>query len=112
MMAEWMYPWLPVAIPFVGAALGLLAWSKPQALKIWALLISLASLMILMGLPGPATGMLLVHLLPLAAFLSLLGQPPHYDNRAAWLATLMLLGLGLGVLISQDGIRLILLALL
>ncbi len=115
-MAEWIYPWLPISIPIVGVALGLLAWSRPQALKIWALLVSLASLVTLVVLSGqPAwsiTGMPLLALLPIAAFLSLLGQPPHEENRAAWIMTLLLLGLGLGAMVSRDGIGLILLVLI
>jgi NADH-quinone oxidoreductase subunit M len=51
-------------------------------------------------------------LVPIAACLSLLGQSPHEDNRAAWVMTLLLLGLGLGVLVGRDGIGLILLALI
>ena len=115
-MADWVPLMLLVAIPFVGAATGFFLWPKPQALKIWALLVALASLVMLMALPGnpavPAPGMPLVALLPIAAFLSLLGQPPHPQNRAAWLMTLLLLGLGLGVMVSRDGIGMILLALL
>ena len=37
-------------------------------------------------------------LLPLTAFVTLLAQPAHPSLRAAWLMTLLLLGLGLGVL--------------
>ena len=99
---------LLIAIPFVGAALGLLVWSNPQALKIWALLVTAASLLALVGMSGslaePAAGVPLLYLLPLAAFVSLLGQPPHQENRLAWLTTLMLLGLGLGALVSRDGL--------
>lgn len=113
--------WLPLAllvgIPFAGAALGFVLWSRPRALQVWALLVSLASLAAvaaLSGLPaGSFTGMtLLALLLPIAAFLSLLGQSPHEDNRAAWIMSLLLLGLGLGAMVSRDGVGLILLALI
>ena len=116
MMAGWSSLSLLVAIPVMGAALGFFIWSKPQALKIWALLVSLASLVTLAALSGQlaasGTGMPLLVLLPIAAFLSLLGQSPHEENRAAWIMTLLLLGLGLGVMVSRDGIGLILLALI
>ena len=114
-MADWMSPWLAASIPLAGAMVGLAAWSRPRMLKVLALVISLASLLVLVGLagrlPGPATGLLVVYLLPVAAFVSLLGQPAHPDNRAAWLATLLLLGLGLGALTSQGSTKLVLLAL-
>ncbi len=107
---------LLVAIPLMGAALGLLVWSKPQQLKAWSLFVAVASLLMLVGLSGrltvPIEGMALLYLLPVAAGLSLLGQPSHQDNRPAWVMTLVLLGLGLGVLVSMDGVELILLVLL
>lgn len=105
-----------VAIPLVGAALGLLVWSKPQQLKAWSLFVAVASLLMLVGLSGrltvPVEGMALLYLLPVAAGLSLLGQPSHQDNRPAWVMTLVLLGLGLGVVVSLGGVELILLVLL
>lgn len=105
-----------VAIPLMGAALGLLVWSKPRQLKAWSLVVAVASLLVLAGLSGrltvPVEGMALLYLLPVAAGLSLLGQPSHQDNRPAWVMTLTLLGLGLGVLMSRDGVGLILLVLL
>lgn len=115
-MADWTFPWLPVAIPLAGAALGFTIWSRPMALKIWALAASLASLATLVALSEPRAGttvsVLLLALPPMASFLSLLGQPPHGDNRAAWIMTLLLLGLGLGVMVSRDGVGVILLTLL
>lgn len=104
-MDVWSEPWLPVAIPFLGAALGLVLWSKPRALKIWLLLATIGTLATLVALgdtlAGPPEGLLCAYLLPIAAFASLLGQPPHPANRTAWLSTLPLLGLGLGVLTGQ-----------
>ena len=115
-MAGWISLALLVAIPVMGAALGFFIWSKPQALKIWALIVSLASLVMLAALSGQlagsSTGMPFLVLLPIAAFLSLLGQSPHEENRTAWIMTLLLLGLGLGVMASRDGISLILLVLI
>jgi len=107
---------LLVAIPLMGAALGLMVWSKPQQLKAWSLFVAVASLLMLVGLSGrltaPIEGMALLYLLPVAAGLSLLGQPIHQDNRPAWVMTLVLLSLGLGVLVSMDGVELILFVLL
>lgn len=110
----WTDPLLMLVVtPLLGAALGLLLWSKPRLLMVWVLLVTLASLVMLMGvsggLTGPAAGIPFLSLLPLAAFLSILGQPVQQEGRVAWLMTLLLLGLGLGVLISQNGLKLILL---
>jgi NADH-quinone oxidoreductase subunit M len=104
--------WLPAAVSVAGAVSGFAVWSKPAVLKIWVLMVSLASLAALVVVPGQAGGVSLPLLLPIAAFLSLLGQPPHADNRAAWILTLLLLGLGSSVLAAHDGMGLILLALL
>ena len=111
-MAEGMSLWLPAAVSVAGAVSGFVVWSRPAVLKIWALAVSLASLTLLVASPGAATGISLAVLLPVAAFLSLLGQPAHEDNRAAWILTLLLLGLGLGLLAAHDGLGLILSALL
>lgn len=106
---------LPVAIPLAGAVLGLACWSRPRALLVWALLVSLASLASLAALVGdvaaPTVGLPFLALVPIAACLSLLGQPPHEDNRAAWVMTLLLLGLGLAALLSREGVGAILLVL-
>jgi len=105
---------LLVVTPLLGAAVGGVAWSPPQRLKVWSLLVTVVSLLMLIGmagrLPVPIEGMVFLSLLPVVAGISLLGQPVHRDNRPAWLMTLVLLGLGLGVLISQDSVSLILLA--
>lgn len=105
-----------VAIPLMGTALGFLAWSKPRWLKAWSLCVAVASLLVLVGVSGrlivPAEGLMLLYLFPVAAGLSLLGQPIHPDNRPAWVMTLVLLGLGLGILVGGDGVGLALLVLL
>jgi NADH-quinone oxidoreductase subunit M len=96
--------WLLTAVPLGTAALGFAVWSKPQFLKLWALTITAACLVLLFALSGqlPAmpAGLLLTALLPISAFLSLLGQPRHQENREAWLTTLVMLGLGLGSLLG------------
>ncbi len=104
--------WLPAAVSVAGAVSAFAVWSRPAALKIWALAVSLASFVLLLVFPGAAAGLSMAILLPVAAFFSLLGQPVHEDNRAAWIMTLLLLGLGLGAMLSRDGVGLILLSLL
>jgi NADH-quinone oxidoreductase subunit M len=104
--------WLPAVVSAAGAVSAFAVWSRPAALKIWALAVSLASFVLLLVFPGEAVGLSVEMLLPVAAFFSLLGQPAHEDNRVAWILTLLLLGLGLGVLAAHDGLGLILSALL
>lgn len=111
-MAEGLSLWLPAAVSVAGAVAGFAVWSRPAALKVLALVVSLASLALLVASSGAAAGVSLPMLLPIAACLSLLGQPTHEDNRAAWILTLLLLGLGLSMLTAQDGMGLILSALL
>ncbi len=83
-------PLLLAAVPAPGAALGLAARGKPQALKLWLLVAAAVSL----GAVGWASGdlpaqrpggLFLLALLPLTAFVTLLGQPPHGGNAGAWL---------------------------
>ena len=98
--------WLPAGVPLLGAVLSLAVWSKPDQLKVSAILVSFVSLGANVGLGGslttPPEGLLLLYLLPLAACVSLLGQPVHPDHRASWLMTLLFLGLGLGVLTNHN----------
>jgi NADH-quinone oxidoreductase subunit M len=114
MMQTWMMPWLLIAVPFIGAALSFLLRSSLHRMKTVALSTTAAALFAVIGwlwaLPEPLAGMPFMWLLPLAAFFSLLGQPLHQDNRTAWLMTLVLLGLGLGILTAQDPLRHLLLA--
>lgn len=102
-------PLLLMAVPVLGAAVGLAMRGNPHALKGWLLLIALASL----GTIGWAAGAVLAQaalpllaLLPLAAFVSLLSQPLYADNCTVWLLTLLLLGLGLGVLACEPPLSL------
>ena len=105
MIQTWMTPWLLMAIPFLGAGLGLLMNASLQRMKTSALLTTVASLLAVIGaslaLGEPSAGLPFLCLLPIAAFLSLLGQPLHRDNSPAWVMTLVLLGLGLGILTGQ-----------
>ena len=67
--------------------------------------LGVVSLLAVIGTSGrltvPTEGPLFLYLLPLAACISLLGQPVHRDYRLAWVMTLLFLGLGLGFLTSQ-----------
>ena len=120
MIKAWMTPWLLVALPFLGAGLSLLLRASLQRMKTSALLTTIASLLAVVGTPwaldDTLAGVPFLCLLPLTAFLSLLGQPLHRDNTPAWVMTLVLLGLGLGILSApapaHDIMLLILLALL
>lgn len=99
-------PWLLSAVPIIGAMLGLVVWSQPEKLRIWSIMVTVLSLLAVIGtsgrLTGTAEGPLFLYLLPLAACVSLLGHPVHRDYRLAWVMTLLFLGLGLGVLTSQN----------
>ena len=95
-------PWLFAGIPFVGAVVCLVVWSDPSRVKRAAIIGSVISLASIAGfagrLPAPSDGFLPLYLLPVAALVSTLGQPVHETHRFAWIMTLVLLGLGMGVL--------------
>jgi NADH-quinone oxidoreductase subunit M len=99
-------PLLLAGIPLLGTAFSFLVWSKPDHLKNWSVVLSIVSLAAVVVLSGylatPPEGLLLVYLLPVAACASLLGQPVHQTHRPSWLLTLVFLGLGSGILTSQN----------
>ena len=111
-----MTPWLLQAIPFLGAGLGLLMNASLQRMKTVALATTGMSLLAVIGTSllqsEPAAAMAWLCLLPVTAFLTLLGQPLHRDNRSAWIMTLILLGVALGILTSRATARELLLMLL
>src|SRR5439155_18835739 len=94
-------PWLLAGIPLAGALLSLLAWGNAARLRTSAVLVSAITFGAAIGLTGqlasPPEGALLLNLLPVAACESLLGKPLHHDHRLSWVATLLLLGMGLRV---------------
>lgn len=108
MTALTMAPLLLAAVPALAATLGLVLWRNPETLKVWLLLGTVASFGAVAwasgALPAEAAPLPLLFLLPLMALLSLLAQPAHRNNRASWLLTLGLLGLGLGVLASEPSL--------
>ena len=99
-------PLLLAGVPLLGAAFSFVAWTKPDHLRRWSVIVSIISLAAAAGvsryLATPQEGWLLVYLLPVAACSSLLGQPVHQTHRPSWLLTLVLLGLGLVILTSQN----------
>jgi NADH-quinone oxidoreductase subunit M len=100
-----------IAVPILGAAAGLVLRSNPYALKVSLLLVTGITLL-LIGLSSGALAMgaggaVLLSLLPLTAFVTLLGQPEHPDLSTAWIQTLLLLGLGLGVVACDAPLSLI-----
>jgi len=106
MMDGSIVPWLVTGIPLLGALLCLAVWSNPGRLKASAVLVSIVSLGANVGLSGSLPtlpeGLLLLYLLPIAAGVSLLGQPLHRDHRPSWIMTVVFLGLGLGVLTNPN----------
>ncbi|TKB80969.1 MAG: hypothetical protein E8D44_14835 [Nitrospira sp.] len=98
-------PWLLAGVPLLGAALSPALWTHPHRLMAWSVGVCAVSLASAAGfaryLTTPPEGLLLLFLLPLAAGVSLLGQPHHRDHRASWVMTLLFLSLGLGALTSQ-----------
>ncbi|MBK5283636.1 MAG: hypothetical protein JJE16_16315 [Nitrospiraceae bacterium] len=99
-------PLLLTAVPILGAVLGFIVWSQPDQLRIWSVIVTGLSLLAVIGLPerpaGAPEGQLFLYLLPLAAGISLLGGPVHQQHRLSWILTLLFLGLGLGILTSQQ----------
>src|SRR4029079_6314052 len=98
------------AIPLLGM-LGCLPFqSDPERLKRSAVawvLISLGSVVAFAGhMDVPPEGLLPLYLLPLAATISILGQPVHEHHRPSWMLTLLFLGLGLSVFSTQPRIGL------
>lgn len=105
MIDSTLIPWLLAGIPLLGAALSPAWWTHPHRLMAWSVGVCAVSLAAVVGFAGflatPPEGLLLLVLLPLAAGVSLLGQPHHRDHRASWVLTLVFLSLGIGALTSQ-----------
>ena len=88
-------PWIVTSVPLLGAALTPAFWAHPHRLMAWSVGVCAVSLASLAGFAGflttPPEGLLLLFLLPLAAGMSLLGQPHHPDHRISWVLTLSLI---------------------
>ena len=109
-------PLLLAAVPIIGAMLGLIVWSQPDKLRTWSVIVTGLSLLAVIGMSGrlaaATEGQLFLYLLPLAAGISLLGGPSHHQHRLSWILTLLFLGLGFGILTSQQVAGQIVLAIL
>jgi NADH-quinone oxidoreductase subunit M len=106
MMDGALIPWLLAGIPVLGLLAGLPFRSDPERLKwscvAWAV-ISFGSVVACAGrISLPPEGLLPLYLLPLAATISILGQPVHNQHRQSWMLTLLSLGFGLLVLSSPS----------
>jgi NADH-quinone oxidoreductase subunit M len=97
--------------PILAAMVGLLLRDKPEGLKDWLLIatgLNLGTIAWAAGtLPADSGGLFLLSLLPVMAFVTLLGQPVLASNAASWLLTLLLVGLGVGVLAAEASVSLI-----
>lgn len=96
---------LLAGVPLLGALFCLTVWSQPDQLKQASVIVTVVSLAATIGLSSyllvPPEGFLLLYLLPLAACVSILGQPTNKSHRSAWMMTLVFLGLGLSILASH-----------
>ena len=96
---------LLAGVPLLGALLCFTAWSRPDHVKQTAIVMTMISLGATIALSPflavPPEGFLLLYLLPLAACVSILGQPTHETHRSAWVLTLVFLGLGVTILASH-----------
>ncbi len=99
MIPDALFPWLATGLPLVGVLTCRIVWEDVPQLKtcclIWSLLSVAPILKVASNLPE---GPLLLFLLPIAAAISLLGQPIHADHRFSWLMTLVCLGFGIGAI--------------
>jgi len=106
MMAWWSEQALLVlAIPFLGAVLGMIFWSKPRVIKLWGLLVIITTWLIVAisswMSEAPATiSLSLMHLILSAGFLTILGQHPNKETPVSLCLMLLFTGLGLGYVAS------------
>ena len=109
-------PWLLAGIPLLGVLASLPFRSDPERLKWSAIVWGVICLGSVVGFAGqvamPPEGLLPLYLLPLAAIISILGQPVYEEHRPSWMLTLLILGLGLSVVSSPPPLSLLSLTLL
>ncbi len=110
-MTDILIPCLFAGIPFAGALVCLAFRSDPYRVKRSAIVWSVISLAATVGvanlLPSPPDSLLPLYLLPLAAIVSVLGQPVHENHRFSWTMILVFLGLGMGVLTAGNSVALL-----
>ncbi|HSA63973.1 MAG TPA: proton-conducting transporter membrane subunit [Nitrospira sp.] len=109
-------PWLLAGIPLLGVLASLPFRSDPERLKWSAIVWGVICLGSVVGFAGqvamPPEGLLPLYLLPLAAIISILGQPVYEEHGPSWMLTLLILGLGLSVVSSPSPLSLLSLTLL
>ncbi|HKT34074.1 MAG TPA: proton-conducting transporter membrane subunit [Nitrospira sp.] len=103
-------PWLLTGIPLLGMLAGLPFRSSAERFKsscvAWTV-ISLGSVVAAADqITVPPEGLLPLYLLPLAATISILGQPVHDQHRQSWMFTLLFLALGISALTNAAPINL------
>lgn len=111
MMETWFTSSLTlVAIPILGALLGLVLWRWPHVFKVWTLMFLGATGLGLTAYSGPSSGeptsSILMGLIVMTALLTVLAHNHQQkDAPAVSFMTLILVGLGLGFLTSEGGAR-------
>ena len=109
-------PWLLTGIPLLGVLASLPFRSDPERLKWSAIVWGVICLGSVVGFAGqvamPPEGLLPLYLLPLAAIISILGQPVYEEHGPSWMLTLLILGLGQSVVSSPPPLSLLSLTLL
>lgn len=95
-----------MAIPLLGGAIGALFWSKPQSFKIWGLLVTSTTWLIVVisswMSDAPLTlSYFLMHLILAAGFLTILGQHPYKETPISYCLILLFTGLGVGYVTSE-----------
>ena len=99
MTSDSLLSWLATGLPLIGALTSRICWNDVRQLRNFCVIWSLLSLpLILMVDWNMPEGPLLLSLLPIAAMISLLGQPVHAVHRLSWLITLVCLALGIGAM--------------
>ncbi|HMS82366.1 MAG TPA: proton-conducting transporter membrane subunit [Nitrospira sp.] len=107
-MIDLFIPWLFVGMPFAGALICLAVWSDPYRVKMMAIIcsiinfVSIVAAASLIPIATTSDGLLPLYVLPIAAVVSIIGQPVHEQHRLSWTMILVFLGLGMGVLTTGN----------
>ncbi len=107
-MMEWssMGTFVVIAIPVLGAALGTTWWSKPQAYKLWGLLVLtitwlIATVTFSMSETPSTSSLFFMHLVFSAGFFTILAQHPNKETPISICLILLFAGLGIGYLTNE-----------
>ncbi len=95
-----------MAIPILSAALGTIFWSKPRLFKIWGLLVTTTTWLIVavpfwLSDAHPTLSLFLIHLILSAGFLTILGQFSNKETPISLCLMLLFTGLGVGYVASE-----------